>query len=137
MDQTNGATAGPTTDPAIDLSFDKPSPPTPLPPIGADGPFPAYAEALDPDPEWPADGRSGADGYQDHLAAPAHPRFRMQRSRRNRMIAGVCGGLADGLGVDVSLLRIGLVALTVLGAGAGIVIYVAAWILAPEADAAA
>lgn len=50
------------------------------------------------------------------------------------MIAGVCGGLADSLGVDVALLRVGLVALTVLGAGIGLVIYVAAWILAPEAD---
>jgi phage shock protein PspC (stress-responsive transcriptional regulator) len=52
------------------------------------------------------------------------------------MIGGVCGGLAESLGVDVTLLRLGLVALTVLGAGSGLVFYVAAWILAPEADAA-
>jgi phage shock protein PspC (stress-responsive transcriptional regulator) len=48
------------------------------------------------------------------------------------MLAGVCGGLAESLGVDAALIRIGLVALTVLGFGFGIVLYLAAWILAPE-----
>ncbi|MEN3263629.1 MAG: phage shock protein [Pseudonocardia sp.] len=51
------------------------------------------------------------------------------------MIGGVCGGLAESLNVDAALLRIGLVALTVLGAGSGLVLYVAAWMLAPETDA--
>ncbi|GAY09041.1 PspC domain-containing protein [Pseudonocardia sp. N23] len=60
--------------------------------------------------------------------------FRLVRSRSERMLGGVCGGMADQLGIDVSLLRLGLVALTILGAGAGAVIYVAAWVLAPEVD---
>ena len=51
------------------------------------------------------------------------------------MLGGVCGGLAESLGVDATLLRIGLVALTLLGAGLGVVLYIAAWILVPEADA--
>ena len=38
--------------------------------------------------------------------------------------------------MDAALLRIGLIALTLLGAGIGVVLYVAAWILAPEGDAA-
>ncbi|GAA4540828.1 PspC domain-containing protein [Pseudonocardia xishanensis] len=63
--------------------------------------------------------------------APA-PAFRLHRSRTDRMIGGVCGGLAESLGVDAALIRIGLVALTVLGAGIGVVLYVAAWLLAPE-----
>ena len=58
--------------------------------------------------------------------------FRLHRSRTDRMIGGVCGGLAESLGVDAGLIRIGPVALTVLGAGAGVVLYVAAWLLAPE-----
>ena len=60
--------------------------------------------------------------------------FRLRRSRTDRMIGGVCGGLAESLGVDAALIRVGLVALTVLGAGAGLVLYVAVWALAPETD---
>jgi phage shock protein C len=67
---------------------------------------------------------------------PRTPAFRLQRSRTDRMLGGVCGGLAESLGVDAALLRIGLVVLTVLGAGIGIVLYLAAWILAPEAELA-
>lgn len=58
--------------------------------------------------------------------------FRLYRSRTDRMIGGVCGGLADALAVDVVLVRLGFVALTVLGGGIGIPLYIAAWILAPE-----
>lgn len=63
---------------------------------------------------------------------PARPAFRIYRSRTDRMIGGVCGGLAEALDVDVALLRISLVALTILGGGIGIPLYIAAWILAPE-----
>ncbi len=46
-------------------------------------------------------------------------------------MAGVAAGLADYFDVDVTLVRIGLVALTLLG-GAGVPLYVAAWLLIPE-----
>jgi phage shock protein C len=62
------------------------------------------------------------------------PAFRLRRSRTDRMLGGVCGGLAESTGVDATLIRIGLVTLTVLGFGAGIVIYAAVWMLAPETD---
>ena len=62
------------------------------------------------------------------------PPFRMHRSRTEKMLGGVCGGLAESLDVDVTLLRIGFVALTLLGGGIGIPLYVAAWIVAPESD---
>ncbi|WP_219417912.1 PspC domain-containing protein [Pseudonocardia nigra] len=61
-------------------------------------------------------------------------KFRLRRSRTDRMLGGVCGGLAAELDVDPVLLRIGLVALTALGFGTGAVIYVAVWLLAPEAE---
>jgi phage shock protein C len=64
----------------------------------------------------------------------ARPKFRLRRSRTDRMIAGVCGGLAESLGVDAVVLRIGLVTLTVLGFGAGVIVYAAIWMLAPETD---
>jgi len=85
-----------------------------------------------------AAGPSGAtDGPPPIAPAPeptAQPKFRLRRSRTDRMVAGVCGGLAESLGVDATLIRIGLVTLTVLGFGMGIVLYVAVWMLAPETD---
>jgi phage shock protein PspC (stress-responsive transcriptional regulator) len=55
----------------------------------------------------------------------------LRRSRDGAMLAGVAVGLADYFDVDVTLVRIGLVALTLLG-GAGVPLYVAAWLLIPE-----
>ncbi|MGO9583096.1 MAG: PspC domain-containing protein [Acidimicrobiales bacterium] len=55
----------------------------------------------------------------------------LRRSRDGAMLAGVAAGLADYFDVDVTLVRIGLVALTLLG-GAGVPLYVAAWLLIPE-----
>jgi phage shock protein PspC (stress-responsive transcriptional regulator) len=59
---------------------------------------------------------------------------KLRRSRTDKMVAGVCGGAAEMLGVDAALLRILLVAATLFGVGAGAVLYLAAWILVPEAD---
>lgn len=57
---------------------------------------------------------------------------RVRRSRQDRVIGGVCGGLAQYLQVDPVLLRIAAVALALSG-GAGVVAYIVAWILIPEA----
>ncbi|WP_214401433.1 PspC domain-containing protein [Pseudonocardia lacus] len=62
---------------------------------------------------------------------PGGPR-RIRRSRTDRMIGGVCGGIAASLGIDAVLLRIAAVALALSG-GVGVLAYVAAWILIPEA----
>ncbi|WP_158848385.1 PspC domain-containing protein [Saccharothrix deserti] len=59
---------------------------------------------------------------------------KLRRSRNDKMVAGVCGGVAKLLGVDAALLRILLVAATLFGFGAGAVLYLAAWILMPEED---
>jgi phage shock protein PspC (stress-responsive transcriptional regulator) len=56
---------------------------------------------------------------------------RLYRSRRDRMIAGVCGGIAEYFGIDPVLVRVGAVALTFLG-GAGLFLYVAALLLVPR-----
>lgn len=53
------------------------------------------------------------------------------RPRQGRMIAGVCQGIANHLGWDVTLIRIILVVL-VLGAGTGVLAYVIGWIVIPE-----
>jgi phage shock protein PspC (stress-responsive transcriptional regulator) len=58
-------------------------------------------------------------------------RKELRRSTDDRMLAGVVGGLARYLDVDATLLRIAFVVLTVMG-GAGVPIYLAAWLLIPE-----
>jgi phage shock protein PspC (stress-responsive transcriptional regulator) len=55
----------------------------------------------------------------------------LRRSYRDRMLAGVAGGLARYFGVDATLVRIAFVVLTLFG-GAGIPVYLAALLLIPE-----
>ena len=65
-----------------------------------------------------------------------HTPPRLRRSDDDRVIAGVCGGLGRYLGVDPILLRLGLIALCFVG-GSGIALYLAAWIVIPQAVAPA
>jgi phage shock protein PspC (stress-responsive transcriptional regulator) len=58
--------------------------------------------------------------------------MKLCRSRTDRDIAGVCGGLAQHLGWDSGKLRIVWVLATVFTAFAGVVIYLALWYLMPE-----
>jgi phage shock protein PspC (stress-responsive transcriptional regulator) len=63
-------------------------------------------------------------------AAQAPPR-RLYRSRGDRVVGGVCGGIAQYFNVDPVLVRVGAVALVFLG-GAGILAYIAAVLLIPN-----
>jgi len=69
---------------------------------------------------------------EETTAAPA-PRAepRLARSRDDRVIAGVCGGLARYLGIDAVLVRIAALLLIFAG-GVGLVLYVIGWIAMPE-----
>ncbi len=58
----------------------------------------------------------------------------LRRSRDHRMISGVCGGLGEYFNVDPTLIRLGVVALSIFTSGAGILAYAIAWIVMPEAD---
>jgi phage shock protein C len=60
---------------------------------------------------------------------------RITRSGDDRMLGGVCGGIARHLDVDPVIVRIATVAL-VCAVGAGAVAYLAAWILMPLDDQA-
>ncbi len=53
-----------------------------------------------------------------------------RRSRGVRVVAGVCGGLSQATGIDVTLLRIAVVLLA-LGSGIGVLVYAVAWLLVP------
>lgn len=57
---------------------------------------------------------------------------KLRRSSGDRMVSGVCGGWAEYLGVDASVVRIIMVAATVLGAGTPAIVYAACWFLMPE-----
>jgi phage shock protein PspC (stress-responsive transcriptional regulator) len=56
---------------------------------------------------------------------------RLERSRSDRKIAGVSGGLAQYFDLDPIVFRIGFIILTVLG-GSGLLVYVAGWLILPE-----
>jgi len=59
----------------------------------------------------------------------------LHRSRRQRMVAGVCGGFAEWLGWDATLVRIAYVAVSVCSAAfPGILVYLVLWILMPQSD---
>ncbi|MDQ3897203.1 MAG: PspC domain-containing protein [Actinomycetota bacterium] len=56
---------------------------------------------------------------------------RLTRSRTDRLLGGVCGGVARAIRLDPLLVRVAVVALTVAG-GTGALLYVVAWLLLPE-----
>lgn len=61
---------------------------------------------------------------------------RLYRSRNKRMIAGVSGGLAEYMDVDVTIIRLLWVLVTLFG-GSGILAYIVLWIIVPEEPRAA
>lgn len=58
----------------------------------------------------------------------------LQRSRKNRQLGGVCGGLAEFLGWDPTATRVAFVLVSILSAAfPGILVYILLWILMPQA----
>ncbi|MCP1376067.1 PspC domain-containing protein [Dyella lutea] len=58
---------------------------------------------------------------------------RLTRSRTNRSIAGVCGGIAEYYGWDPTIVRVAWIVLTLLG-GSGILLYLIFWLVMPDAS---
>jgi len=56
---------------------------------------------------------------------------RLRRSRTDRVVAGVCGGLGRYLGVDPVLVRVAFVVLALAGGG-GVLLYAVSWVLIPR-----
>ncbi len=71
-------------------------------------------------------------GHSTPQPGPAFEPKRLVRNSDDRMVAGVCAGVADYLGVDVTLVRV----VTVLGAIFGfcslVLVYLVAWLLLPK-----
>ena len=60
-------------------------------------------------------------------------RKRLYKSRNNKMICGVCAGIADYFNIDPSTVRV-LWAVLALAAGTGVLAYIACAIILPEGD---
>jgi len=56
---------------------------------------------------------------------------RLERSRGNRMLAGVCGGIAEHYRWDPTLVRVAWIVLTLMG-GSGILLYLILWLVMPN-----
>ncbi|MPZ62814.1 MAG: PspC domain-containing protein [Propionibacteriales bacterium] len=65
-------------------------------------------------------------GYEHPAARRRH------RSREDKMIAGVCGGIARHFGIDPTLVRLIAVGGAVLGFGSLIVAYLVCWVVIPQ-----
>jgi phage shock protein PspC (stress-responsive transcriptional regulator) len=73
----------------------------------------------------------GADELQARMNQ-MRARISLRRSRTNRMVLGVCGGIGEKLGVDANLIRLIWVAVTLGSMGLGLLLYVGLAILMPE-----
>jgi phage shock protein PspC (stress-responsive transcriptional regulator) len=62
------------------------------------------------------------------------PVKKLTRSRDEKWIGGVCGGIAEYTGVDAGIIRIMVVVGTLLGAGSLIIAYIVALFLIPRED---
>ena len=91
---------------------------------------PQQPEQPNQPPQW---GQQPGQPGQPSPAPAAAPK-RLLRSRNDRMLGGVCGGVAAYLGIDSTLLRILVVVGTVVGFGSLLLAYVIGWILIPEED---
>ena len=59
----------------------------------------------------------------------------LRRSVHNRVLGGVCGGLAEYFGLDPVAVRVGYVLLSLLSAGfPGTLVYIVLWLLIPERE---
>lgn len=57
---------------------------------------------------------------------------RLTRSTSNKMIAGVCAGLASYLNLDPTIVRVAYVLLSIFTVFAGVIVYIILWLLIPE-----
>ena len=75
------------------------------------------------------------DMTQNELTGNLKSRLqRIRRSRHDRMLAGVSGGISQALGIDPALVRIGFVVVSILGLGTGVIAYATCWLLIKEED---
>jgi phage shock protein PspC (stress-responsive transcriptional regulator) len=57
---------------------------------------------------------------------------RLYRSRKHKMLGGVCGGIAEYLGVDPTIVRVAWIIVSLFPLIPGILVYIIAWIVIPK-----
>ena len=72
----------------------------------------------------------GREASQQNTSAAAPSR--LYRAMWDKKIAGVCSGFAQYLDVDVTIVRVAVVAGTLFSGGLGLLAYIAAWIIMPS-----
>lgn len=73
-------------------------------------------------------GTPGAHGSGSHLINGIN---QLRRSRSERWVGGVCGGLAQATGIQAWIWRLGLVVLALFG-GSGVLAYALLWLFVPS-----
>ena len=63
-----------------------------------------------------------------------HQKQGLRRSRRNRMVAGVCGGLAEFFGISAFWFRLAFLIALIPGGVPGIAVYLLMWLIVPKAE---
>ncbi|MDI9818081.1 MULTISPECIES: PspC domain-containing protein [unclassified Legionella] len=64
------------------------------------------------------------------MTGTQQPPKRLRRSRKERMIAGICGGLAEYFNIDPTWMRLLFIVLLLLG-GSTILVYLVMWLVVP------
>ena len=73
-------------------------------------------------------------GAQDCFTGAGMSNAKLKRSK-DRMIAGVCGGIAEWLGWKADRVRVAYVIVSILSiAFPGIIVYLLLWLIMPDAD---
>jgi phage shock protein C len=86
------------------------------------------------EPESPQESATSSGSAGDPgRTTPSAGTDRLHRCHQGRMVAGVAAGVADYLDVDPTLVRVGFVALTLLG-GLAVPLYLAGWLVIPDED---
>jgi phage shock protein PspC (stress-responsive transcriptional regulator) len=60
------------------------------------------------------------------------PIKRLYRSRNERLLGGICGGLAEYFRVDPTIMRLIYILLCFVSLGSGVLIYIVLWLIVPE-----
>ncbi|GAA3535716.1 hypothetical protein GCM10022419_014220 [Nonomuraea rosea] len=58
---------------------------------------------------------------------------KLRRTHKGRIVAGVCSGIGEYVGIDANLVRIGLAIATLFG-GLGVGVYAIGWLLMPDEE---
>lgn len=61
-----------------------------------------------------------------------HQKQGLRRSRKNRMVAGVCGGLAEFFGISAFWFRLAMLLALIPGGVPGLLVYALLWIMVPS-----